>query len=165
VNAIKLLMTTAARRGEVMAAKWSEFDLEAGVWIKSSAHTKTKINQFYELGPEALLVLRSMHAGCQETGEDDYLFPGTDRKRPLQDIKKSWAKILKRAGISRFRLHDLRHSYASVLASRGASLHEIARQLEHTQMQTTMRYADLIRERQREVAALFTLRSCPRSRE
>jgi integrase len=98
---------------------------------------------------------------CGASFADDYLFPGADRKQPLHSIKKSWTKILKRSGIERFRLHDLRHDYASVLASRGASLHEIGRQLGHTQMQTTMRYADLIRERQREVAALFTLPQLP----
>jgi integrase len=75
VNAIKLLMTTGARRGEVMAAKWSEFDLESGLWIKLSTHTKTKINQFYELGPEALLVLRWMRAARPETDGDDSYFP------------------------------------------------------------------------------------------
>jgi integrase len=40
--AIKLLMFTGARRGETLAAKWSEFDLDAGVWIKPSAHTKNE---------------------------------------------------------------------------------------------------------------------------
>ena len=83
--------------------------------------------------------------------------PGTDRERTASGHQEVLDEDSQAGGIERFRLHDLRHNHASVLASRGASLHEIGRQLGHTQMQTTMRYADLIRERQREVAALFTL--------
>ena len=41
-NAIKLLMLTGARRGEVLGARWEMFDLEAGVWVKPSAHTKQR---------------------------------------------------------------------------------------------------------------------------
>jgi len=65
-------------------------------------------------------------------------------------IWQSWLAIRKAAGITNLRLHDLRHSFASLLASSGASLPLIGELLGHTQPQTTARYAHLFDDVQRE---------------
>ncbi|MBF0169411.1 MAG: site-specific integrase, partial [Alphaproteobacteria bacterium] len=73
----------------------------------------------------------------------DVVFPGQDGK-PLVDIKRTWSTVSKAAGIEGMRLHDLRHTYASILASSGLSLPIIGALLGHTQPQTTARYSHLM---------------------
>ena len=78
-----------------------------------------------------------------ENADGEYLFPGRDPRKPLAEIKKFWAAICKMAGIEDCRIHDLRHTYASILASAGQSLPVICALLGHTQPATTARYAHL----------------------
>jgi integrase len=72
-----------------------------------------------------------------------FLFPGTDGK-PLQEIKHFWAAVCRKAEITGVRIHDLRHTHASILASLGLSLPIIGALLGHTQPATTARYAHLL---------------------
>ena len=72
-----------------------------------------------------------------------HLFPGGKEGHPLQEIKRFWTSVCAKAGISGVRIHDLRHTYASILASSGLSLPIIGRLLGHTQAQTTARYSHL----------------------
>ena len=87
-----------------------------------------------------------------------FVFPGAEGK-PLCDIKRTWASVCQKAGLVEkiarrdrdghvrwqptVRIHDLRHSFASILVSAGASLPLIGQMLGHTQVQTTQRYAHL----------------------
>ena len=137
-NAIKLLMLTGARRGEVLTARWEQFDFVSGIWTKPSAHTKQKREHRIPLSAPALLLLDQI----RKTATGDYVFPGRSGE-PLTDIKRFWATICKAAKITDCRIHDLRHTYASLLASAGLSLPIIGALLGHTQAQTTQRYAHL----------------------
>ncbi|MDF1718658.1 MAG: site-specific integrase [Antarcticimicrobium sp.] len=82
----------------------------------------------------------------------EYLFPSRNG-RPIRDIKRPWGWLLKEAGLEDFRLHDLRHSHASILVSQGHSLELIGHLLGHTQAQTTKRYAHLTQDPQRRALA------------
>jgi integrase len=139
-NAIRLLLLTGARRGETLSARWDQFDLSAGVWVKSSHATKQAKTHRVPLSAPALALLSEMKAEAEPGAK--YLFPSGDAH--LTEIKKSWASLCKAANISGARVHDLRHSYASVLASAGLSLPIIGQLLGHTQPATTARYAHLL---------------------
>jgi integrase len=136
-NAIRLLLFTGCRCGELLKAKWSEFDLEAGTWTKPSAHTKQKKNHTIPLSPAAISVLNTMVI------DGDFLFSGRSCGHRV-NLRGAWAKIRKDAGIPEVRMHDLRHSFASYGASLGLSLPMIGALLGHTQAQTTQRYAHLM---------------------
>ncbi len=140
VNAIRLLLFTGARRSEVLSATWDQFDLDAGCWAKPAASVKQKRLHKVPLSLSAIELLRDMRAKAQPSR---FLFPGKNSDAPLADIKKSWAAICAKARIEGVRLHDLRHTYASHLASAGNSLPIIGALLGHTQAQTTHRYAHL----------------------
>lgn len=143
-NVVRLLLLTGARRGEVLGATWDQFDLAEGVWTKPSSHTKQKREHRVPLSAPARQLLVEMRAGA-EREPSPYLFParpGSDSEH-LTEIKKSWVALCKAAGISGVRIHDLRHSYASFLASAGLSLPIIGALLGHTQPSTTARYAHL----------------------
>jgi integrase len=140
-NILRLLLLTGARRGEVQAARWDQFDLTAGIWTKPSSHTKQKKIHRVPLSDAAALLLRDLRGQAAPGAE--FVFPGRAGGHRVE-IKGNWAAICKAASISGARVHDLRHSYASVLASAGLSLPVIGALLGHTQPQTTARYAHLL---------------------
>jgi integrase len=149
-DAVRLLALTGARRMEVLAAEWSQFDFSSGTWTKPSSATKQKRLHRTPLGAPALELLVSIRQ--RQTAGERFVFPGDVPGRPLTDVKKSWAAVCKRAGIEGARLHDLRHCAASILVSGGASLPLIGRMLGHTQVSTTQRYAHLADDPLREAA-------------
>ncbi len=138
-NVIRLLILTGARKGETLAARWDQIDFDAGTWTKPGATTKQKTDHTVPLSAPALALLSKMPRN------GDYVFPGRDGG-PQTDVKNTWASIQKMADIKNIRIHDLRHSYASQLASAGLSLPIIGALLGHTQAQTTQRYSHLFDE-------------------
>lgn len=138
---IRLLLLSGARRGEVQAMRWVDLDLDAAVWTKPSAHTKQRKTHRVPLSDAAALLLRDLRR--QATLGAEFVFPGRDGGHRVE-IKGNWAAICKAADISGARIHDLRHSYASILASAGLSLPVIGSLLGHTQAATTHRYSHLL---------------------
>jgi integrase len=135
----RLLLLTGARRGEVRSATWDQFDLEEGVWIKPATATKQKQRHEVPLNaPARQLLARRL----SKRDTSPWVFPGRSAHHRI-NLDRSWGLICKTAGITGLRIHDLRHSYASTLASAGVSLHTIGALLGHTQPQTTHRYAHL----------------------
>lgn len=139
-NAIRLMLLTGARRTEALSATWGQFDLERGIWVKPAAFVKQAREHRVPLSQAARALLMAMHA----TSTTPLLFPGKLPGKPLRDIKKAWATICRRAELDDLRLHDLRHSFAALLASSGTTLPMIGALLGHTQAQTTQRYAHLL---------------------
>ena len=140
-NIIRLLLLTGARRGEVLGMRWDQLDLEIGVWTKPGATTKQKTTRDrVPLSAPARQLLTELH---QDAGSD-FVFPSDVGDGCRHDIKKQWAEICKAASIRNARVHDLRHTYASLLASSGLSLPVIGALLGHTQPSTTARYAHLL---------------------
>jgi integrase len=183
-NAIRLLLLTGARRGEVLRATWDQFDLEAGIWTKPSSHTKQKKRHRVPLSAPAQLLLNEMRRDSHKASErgkaSPFVFPGASADEPLADIKKAWAAICGKAGLAEriekrtkagkivrqkrngqpvmiwrttVRVHDLRHTYASILASSGQSLQIIGALLGHTQASTTARYSHLLDDPLRQATA------------
>lgn len=136
-DAIRLLILTGGRRGEVLSSRWEHFDLERAVWTKPSHATKEKKVQHVPLSKDALQLLAERK---RRSDGAQLVFPGRTGN-PIVDIKKTWKAACKAANLERVRLHDLRHSYASHLVSAGVSLHIVGQLLGHTKPQTTQRYA------------------------
>jgi integrase len=126
---------------EVLSATWDQFDLEAGVWVKPSSHTKQRKIHRVPLSAPARQLLADMRASA---GRSRYLFPARSGGGHLGDIKASWRAVCQVARIADAHVHDLRHSFAATLASAGQSLPVIGALLGHTQAQTTQRYSHLI---------------------
>lgn len=80
----------------------------------------------------------AVHEGCP------WLFPGDTPGQPVKEIRRFWRQIQLEAGIKGTRIHDLRHTFASLLVSGGASLEMIGKLLGHSQMRTTQRYAHMM---------------------
>lgn len=168
-NILRLLLLTGARRGEVQAAKWEQFDLTEGIWTKPGSTTKQKTEHRVPLSAPARVLLSDVRAAAEQAARKSgkpvspYVFPGAAGGYRV-DIKKAWNRvcvaaemtatetITGRDGEARTvlkpsaRMHDLRHTYASVLASAGMSLPVIGALLGHSQPATTARYAHLMDE-------------------
>jgi integrase len=139
-NIVRLLLLTGARRGEVLSMRWQDVDLEAGVWTKPSAHTKQKTEHRVPLSAPAKQLLSEVHEGAEVDAE--FVFPGRSGGHRVE-FKRAWAEMCLSAGIASARAHDLRHTYASMLASSGLSLPIIGALLGHTEAATTARYSHL----------------------
>jgi integrase len=139
-NAVRLQLLTGARMGEVLGAKKIDFDLERGVWRKPSHQTKQKRTEHLPLSAQAVTLVASLIEGSRLA---EHIFPGNVDGEPLKDVKKFWASVMRQAGITGYRRHDNRHTYASHLVSSGLSLEIVGRLLGHTNPSTTKRYAHL----------------------
>jgi integrase len=137
-NIIRLLLLTGARSGEARALRWDQLDLKTGIWAKPGATTKQRTLHRVPLSAPAWQLLTEL-APAQD---GEFVFPGRNGGHRVE-IKKTWASLCKTARITGARIHDLRHTYASVLVSSGHSLPIIGGLLGHTQPATTARYSHL----------------------
>jgi integrase len=140
-NAVRLQILTGARMGEVLNARKDALDLERGVWTKPSHQTKQKRTEHVPLSAQGLALVAGIVRASDPASP--HLFPGNNPGQPLRDVKKFWASALRQAGITDYRRHDNRHTYASHLVSSGLSLEIVGRLMGHTTAITTKRYAHL----------------------
>jgi integrase len=136
--AIRLLVLTGARLREILHLKWVHVDFERGLLLLADSKTGKKA---IVLNAPALDIL----ANLPRVGA--YVIAGqaaaTDDDKPRADLNRPWRAIVKRAGLTGLRIHDLRHTHASVGAGLGLGLPIIGKLLGHTQASTTARYAHL----------------------
>jgi len=134
INAIRLLIFTGCRLSEILTLRWSDVDLERGYLHLHDTKTGDRDK---ELNEPARAVLE----GIERSGE--WVIPGAKAGSHLVGINHIWQRIRKQAGIEDVRLHDLRHTFASVAVARGVSLPVIGGILGHRNQATTARYAHL----------------------
>lgn len=137
--AIRLLLLTGARLNEVLKARWDWVSFEKRLIMLPESKTGKK-NLFLSI--EALKVLEWIRTVSRDP-QSPYILPGRTPGKPLNNLSKSWYRVCDRAQLTGVRLHDLRHTAASIAAGDGASLSLIGRLLGHSQAQTTLRYAHI----------------------
>jgi integrase len=142
-NLIKGAIFTGLRKGDLFNLKWSDVNLERGFLNYREQKKRDKLGFKYLNGDMIGLLMEI------PKGESDYIFSGPDGK-PLKDIKRSFHTALKKAGIKDFHWHDLRHTSASHLLMRGASMKAVQEHLGHTTIAMTQRYSHLSRDFQKE---------------
>ena len=152
-NSIRLQLLTGARIGEVLSATWANFELERGVWIKPSHHTKQKRTEHLPLSKAAVTLLKNIQSA--RSTDTPLVFPGRTPEKPMVDLRKFWWSLLADAEISDYRMHDNRHTHASQLVSSGLSLAIVGRLLGHTNPMTTQRYAHIADDPLRETAEVM----------
>lgn len=136
---IQMLILTGARRGEVLKARWRDFDEVQLTWtIPTSKNGKKRI---LPLTPKLYELYKSL-----PKESNTYLFISPKTKKPYTSIFSSWNRARTKAGLADLRLHDLRHSYASALVNSGRSLYEVQTLLGHSTASMTQRYSHLSNE-------------------
>ena len=139
INLIRLLMLTGCRLNEILTLKWDYVDLDNGVFRLPDSKTGAKI---VHIGGAAVGVLGKI----ERLDDNPWVINGTFANTHLQSPQHSWRRIRARAELDDVRIHDLRHTFASMAVSSGEGLPMIGKLLGHTQIQTTARYAHLFNE-------------------
>lgn len=134
INAIRLLILSGCRLGEIQKLKWEYINGN----ILSLPDSKTGAKRVY-LGPAALEVLKNI----EKVKGNPYVITGKLKGAHLTDLQRPWRRIRKMAGLTDVRIHDLRHSFASAAVNSSEALPMIGKLLGHSQIQTTARYAHL----------------------
>lgn len=151
--AIRLLILTGCRVGEILNLQWKDVDLENGVL--NIRHSKTGAKKVLLAAPAAKVIADLKPISL-------YVIAGADPNKPRSDLKRPWQRILQHSGLGHLRLHDLRHSYASVGAASGMGLPVIGKLLGHASPTTTNRYAHLaddpVRRASEKIAAEIALK-------
>jgi integrase len=166
--AVLLSLTTGARQQELLGMRWKDADLQAGLLhLRVGNETATKGGiRSVPIAPEALELLKARKAERDRKDEQagkvralrdpGLIFPSRVTTTKPVDLRTPWETALKRAGIERFRWHDMRHSAASFLAAHGASLLEIGAVLGHKSPATTKRYAHLTEQHAHDLVRAMT---------
>ncbi|MDR4517186.1 MAG: site-specific integrase [Nitrosomonas sp.] len=134
---VLMSLLTGARRSNVLSMKWSDINYERQEW--RIQETKNGTPHTITLSPEAIAVLQSR----KPVNDDVFVFPSSSKSGHLEEPKKGWKRILKRAEIEDLRIHDLRRTLGSWQAKTGASLAIIGKSLNHKNQNTTAIYARL----------------------
>lgn len=136
IPALLVLIYTGARVSEIATLRWRYVQVPRLALPDSKTGPKT-----IYLNPQAIAVLD----GLERRADDDLVFPAMHCEKPI-NLGQHWAKIRRKAALPDVRLHDLRHSFASVAISRGIPLATIGKLLGHALPETTARYTHLADE-------------------
>ena len=132
--ALRLLILTGARLREILNLRWDWVDLERGLLLLPDSKTGRKT---IVLNAPALAILSNVPR------QGPHVIVGPDPEQPRHDLNRPWRLISKHARLEGVRLHDLRHTHASIGAGAGIGLPIIGKLLGHAQPSTTQRYAHL----------------------
>lgn len=134
VALVRLLALTGCRLGELTHLRWENVDLAARVLHLEDSKTGRKTVTLHAAAVQLLDALPH---------RAEWVLPGSRSGQPIRNPFQQWDRIRKLAKLDGLRLHDLRHSFASVAVGAGVSLYVTGRLLGHTQAATTSRYAHL----------------------
>jgi len=136
ITAIRLLLLTGCRRGEIIGLQWQWVDFERRCIRFPDSKTGTKT---VPLGHPGIDLLRTISI----IEGSEFVFPASRGSGHIVGLRSVWAKVKKLADLQGVRIHDLRHSFASVAVSAGESLYIVGKILGHRQARTTEIYAHL----------------------
>jgi integrase len=165
---VECALNTGMRRGEMLSLKWSQIR-DGFIYLQ-----KTKTNRARQIPINEDLAKVLSESRSENQLKSEYVFPfrkgehalkgeKTVRKRKglapapeaIGSIKTSFNSAVRRAGIEDFRFHDLRHTFASHMVMRGATIKEVQEILGHKNISMTMRYAHLSQEHKEKAVNLL----------
>lgn len=135
----QFLLSTGCRLNEALTAEWSLIDRENKVWRVSAINSKSGKSRTVTLTDAAISVLDQI--GTE--GKHQYVFTNPKTGTHFIDINRTWRRLREEAGLPHLRLHDLRHTFASILVNSGQSLYAVQQCLGHADGRVTQRYAHL----------------------
>ena len=142
---VQLLLLTGARKGEARNMRWQHIDTAKRIW--TVPRSKNGRSRRIILSSSALTVLDATRTQAERldlpTKPDCYVFTNPYTRTAYHSFYASWFTARDKAGLTDVRIHDLRHTYASMLINKGVSLYEVQTLLGHSSIQMTQRYAHL----------------------
>ena len=137
---IKILLLTGVRRSEGLGMKWEHLQLDGPKPMWYVPHTKSGKSRYVILNPMSVQILNEL----PKVQGNPYVFVGKIQGQPLHNPIKAFKRIIARAEVeSTFRLHDLRHTHASLIINNGGTLYDVQSALAHANSSISERYAHL----------------------
>ena len=158
---VLIALKTGMRWGEIKALKWTQeprsnyVDFDNGVIFVHEAMAKSQKSRHIPLSNAVRLALQNV----ERIPGQEYIFLNPETRKPLGCIKRSFHTALRRAGITNFRFHDLRHSFASSLVRNGVDLYVVQKLLGHSTPKMTQRYAHLRQDQLKDAIAKIDIQS------
>ena len=146
---VLIAMHTGLRQGELFSLRWDHVNLDKAMITVAGDNAKSGKTRHIPLNSEALYALRTWN---KQYSNYELVFPNKEGKQ-IDNVRKSWASILKKSNIINFRWHDLRHHFASKLVMAGVDLNTVRELLGHSDLSVTLRYAHLAPEHKAEAVA------------
>ena len=140
---VLLSINTGLRQGELFHLDWSMVNLSEGSLILAGGITKNSSSRYIPLNDEAKHIMQRLYN--KSVTKEGLVFPSKNNQ-PFNNIKRSWSAVLKKAQITQFRWHDLRHHFASKLVMAGVDLNTVRELLGHSDIKMTLRYSHLAPE-------------------
>ena len=142
---IRVMGATGLRRDNVLAMRWSWFDEARAILCIPAEDDKAK--KGFVLHPSAgvLEVLRSR----MKESDSEWVFPNPQTGKPYYSCRNAWVTAREKAGLPGLRMHDLRHTFASMMLDSGSDIVDVQQALGHTQLKTTAGYLHLTEGRKR----------------
>ena len=145
---VETALHSGMRRGELLSLKWEQIR-NGFIYL---TETKSGKARQIPINDRLAEVFREVRRGNQL--KSPYVFCDSQGRR-FYEVKRSFVSACRRAGLEDFRFHDLRHTFASRLVMKGASLKAVQELLGHADMKMTMRYAHLSQEHLRDSVNLL----------
>lgn len=153
---VLLSLHTGLRYGELANLTWGDLDLDLAILTVHGFKAKSQKTRHIPLNSVAVSLLKGWQK--QRAGESGLVFPSRDGG-PFDNVRSSWEEVLKAAEIVKFRWHDMRHTFASLLVMRGVDLNTVRELLGHSDYQMTLRYAHLAPEHKASAVARLVAES------
>jgi integrase len=134
-----LLLSTGARLNEILSSRWVQLDRKSSTLRIAAEDSKNRRIRHIQLNSTSMNIINNLDT----EGKYEYLFINHKTGQRFRSIHKVWDKFRKKAELHNFRLHDLRHTHASMLANAGVSIYTIQNVLSHSDPSTTQKYAHL----------------------
>lgn len=145
---VEVALLTGMRRGELLGLKWEQIR-NGFIYL-----TETKSGKSRQIPINDRLAEVFKEVRRENQLKSPHVFADSQGKR-FYEVKKSFAKACRKAGIEDFRFHDLRHTFASHLVMKGVSLKAVQELLGHADLTMTMRYAHLSKAHLQEAVAVL----------
>lgn len=142
-SVVIIALTCGMRRGEILGMRWQDIDFEQNLIVLPK--TKNGSVRYVPMVGMTRKIIQALFDAEDIFDPSFHVFPSLNPERYL-DIRTAWLFALKRAKISNFRFHDLRHSCASFMAMSGASQRDISEILGHRDLRMTHRYSHLTKQ-------------------
>ncbi|MBI3601522.1 MAG: site-specific integrase [Candidatus Omnitrophica bacterium] len=158
---ILVALKTGMRWGEIVTLKWKQaacsnyVDFDNGVIFVHESLAKSQRSRHIPLSDAVRMALQ----GLERIPNTDYIFYNPTTLKPMGSLKRSFHTALRRAKISNFRFHDLRHTFASQLVRCGVDLYVVQKLLGHTSPKMTQRYAHLRSDQLKEAIERIDMQS------
>lgn len=138
-NILMFLLSTGARLSEALTATRDQFDMERGLWTIPASTAKSKKTNTIPLNDSSIQILKEV--GSQHNFDTIFANPSTGK--PFTTVTRVWYRLRNQAGISKMRIHGLRHQFADLLVSSGRSLYDVQVLLRHSDPRVSQRYAKI----------------------